>query len=1421
MTKFKILSVILLIFFTIESLSQSNNKHFSYIIKTSKPEIINYINFKFHQEIQSTRPAISNYDKAITNSILNAKLNPTQINIFNSLKSYYRIDFSNSSDIKNLLETIRNLSGVESVFPNYVYSINQLNLPNDSLLSEQWGLFATNMMQAWGKATGKGILVGVVDTGIDYYHPDLIGNLWINNVEDINKNGTFEPWHYLEIRNGISGDLNGIDDDGNCFIDDVIGFDFVNQHIRNIGEASIPDPTPWDEHSHGTAVSGVIAAIRNNIIGISGAAPNAKIVTIRVMDATGNGESDDIASGIVYGALNDVHILNFSFGEDYDSPLLHDAIKFAYSMGCVMIGSSGNNGHDRRHYPSDYEEVISVGSVDLRLVRNIRSNYGSRLDCVAPGVSIMSTQQGGVYKTFSGTSLAAPFVASLSAMLLELDSTLTPAEIKSIIKSTTYDIDPPGWDIFTGAGLVDALSAVNNVGKSNINITYPNNQQFFNKDNTREIEFIGSIITPMFDYYSIFIGQGDNPNKWDTLSRNNYNQIKDSTIFKLQTDNLKDTNYTLRIVTYLKNKKTLEKRVQFEIYTNHSQLNFTDLQIAYPYFNNRRILSISAKTIRPAKFSVEYKPINNTDKVITKAKTDRFSKYHSLIIDETIENGTEHTAKAIAQYSDKDSIIKEFNFIIPSDFFFEDKFILKNYKLPPTYMNNSVADLYNDGKSAIVINDFSDFTWGKVITFQFDNNQFIAKDTLHNIYIPAGLGDSNGDGLQEIMLFQSGKTFVTQAQQSGGNPFTNVIFQDTSGFNFWAGGFFDFTKDGKPEIIAYSDTSFMLFSYQKDKYNLTAQTANEQSKKYIGTYPGYAYGDFDGDGNIELAHSNMHGDIFIFKFKNDSFDRIFVDSTGNSDWNQFLTSADIDGDGKMELLQLNYGTNFLFEKNEGGTTLWQLRIFKYIDNDFKVIYNEYFYGVRAGIGYRNGILAGDLLNNNKDEIVLTLFPNLYIFSWDEVTQKLKPIYYYPYAFSNSGIIHDFDKNSINELGFCNGFNTIFIEYYKTDAPDLPPDIDGWALNQNTAYVKWQKVNNAEKYLLYSIDEDNQAELIAEANTNFVIITNLKPQTHYYFALRSFNSKLDPKFSSWSKLVQIYTNYPIIPIEVSIINDKTILLKYSGKISHRSYEPTLFALLDENGKFLIYPNTAQFASDSILLLSFNSSLKNGIYQLQCSSFPDFYRIPTLDTLVKFTLNIINKESELYLKNIIVESFEKVILTYSEVVITEQATDINNYILLPRGKIKYIEHTNRADAYNIYLDPEIPIGALGLNYTITVQNVTAQRGNKMTTGAGNTIGFVFTSDNMHNSFVYPNPFRLSKDEFLTFAMLSDRCEVAIMTLNGELIQTLFENDGNGGIIWNCIDKYGNKLKSGVYIYKVIKRNSDGSKQESEFKKFIIIN
>ena len=271
-----------------------------------------------------------------------------------------------------------------------------------------WALDMVNAPEAWAQGyTGQGVVVAVVDTGVDYNHSDLSGNIWVN-----------------------SGEIpdNGIDDDGNGFVDDVRGWDFVDG-----------DNDPMDLDAHGTHVAGTIAA-ENNGFGVTGVAYNATIMPVRVIDKEG-GTSSDVAAGIRYAVDNGANVINLSLGGNFTSTEEEDAIRYASDSGVVVVMAAGNEGDSQPVYPARYatDWGIAVGAVDSnKTLADFSNRAGATpLDyVVAPGVDILSTTPNNSYQSFDGTSMAAPHVSGVAALILSANPNLTPAEVESLLTQT-------------------------------------------------------------------------------------------------------------------------------------------------------------------------------------------------------------------------------------------------------------------------------------------------------------------------------------------------------------------------------------------------------------------------------------------------------------------------------------------------------------------------------------------------------------------------------------------------------------------------------------------------------------------------------------------------------------------------------------------------------------------------------------------------------------------------------------------------------------------------------------------------------------------------------------------------------------------------------------------------------------------------
>ncbi len=275
--------------------------------------------------------------------------------------------------------------------------------------------------EAWDIETGESeIIVAVLDTGIDYNHRDLAANIW-NNIAELN---------------GVAG----VDDDGKGYIDDFHGYNFVSDNGN-----------PKDDRGHGTHCAGIIAAEGNNGVDIAGVCWRAKIMGLKVLDTTGHGDTSYAAMAIYYAVNNGADVLSNSWGGDYYSQALKDAVDYAYSQGVVVVAAAGNNNNTKIQYPAYYDHVISVAATDSDDNRASFSTYGSWVDIAAPGVDILSLRANGTlmglaydsYTTImSGTSMACPHVAGASALLLSIDSDISADDLEAALKASADPIAP-------------------------------------------------------------------------------------------------------------------------------------------------------------------------------------------------------------------------------------------------------------------------------------------------------------------------------------------------------------------------------------------------------------------------------------------------------------------------------------------------------------------------------------------------------------------------------------------------------------------------------------------------------------------------------------------------------------------------------------------------------------------------------------------------------------------------------------------------------------------------------------------------------------------------------------------------------------------------------------------------------------------
>ncbi|WP_281890341.1 S8 family peptidase [Paenibacillus sp. YYML68] len=304
--------------------------------------------------------------------------------------------------MRHMLRAYVKLAEIEYAEPNYTFK--SFAMPNDPYFSNyQYGPQRIQAPEAWDITAGAAeVRIAVIDTGVQLNHPDLAGKL-------------------------------------------TNGYDFVDG-----------DSQPEDRNGHGTHVAGIAAAVTNNGGGIAGVAPLVSIIPVRVLGDDGNGSLSAVADGIVYAANQGAQVVNLSLGSPYSSLTLQNAVQYAWSRGSVIVAAAGNDGSSVPSYPANDANVLAVASTNETDVKSSFSNYGTWVEVAAPGEDILSTYTGSYYAYLSGTSMAAPHVAGVAALLASQGRSRD--QIRAAIIGTAEPIR--GTGTYWKYGRVSALRAV-------------------------------------------------------------------------------------------------------------------------------------------------------------------------------------------------------------------------------------------------------------------------------------------------------------------------------------------------------------------------------------------------------------------------------------------------------------------------------------------------------------------------------------------------------------------------------------------------------------------------------------------------------------------------------------------------------------------------------------------------------------------------------------------------------------------------------------------------------------------------------------------------------------------------------------------------------------------------------------------------
>lgn len=1270
--------------------------------------------------------------------------------------------------------------------------------PNDPEYYEQWGFEAIGADKSWEIEKGnEQIVIGLIDSGIDYNHFDLSNNIWINPNEIPD---------------------NGIDDDENGFIDDWQGWDFTDTEILDaIGDCRDRDNDPLDNHGHGTHCAGIISADTNNNLGVAGTTWFCKIMNIRAGFRTPEGgflEDDDVASGIIYAADNGAKILSISWGDTDLTPIINDVIQYAYDMGLTIIASAGNEGGVGILYPAAFSEVISATAVNEDLELSTFSSYGEGLDLCAPGELILSTILNNEYKVQSGTSMASPFVAGAAALLLSQNPLLTNNEIYDALRYSCDDLGEAGYDNEYGYGIINTEKMFQFVAGENVpqaEITFP----VYDDGISGDFQIEGVANCPNFLQYSVtFADEEDFANDdWrDVVTHNEaptpYSQSSEtiSTLATFVSTSLPDATYYLRLSVKGVYGDEYVDIIKFHL--DKSAPEFEAISITERYDFDKKVNFILAASNEPAQFdAICFSSQIDTFHILE----NKFSQIVSLKLPDNLPDDSISFSLKIVNKSGLtttsevyENVIKVDNSSIPT-WGFEK---LTDYDHHAFLCQNDI-DFNNNGKKELVFMEKpEEGTYGYVRFCELNEDDLVVVDSLQKKCLPWSIGDSNGDGRYEILCNKLDSMLVYEAPDTNSFPvnFLDFIHNNTVK-NYGSGIFYDINSDGNDEVIVRSgstidDTISYFDIYKRDgnEFQYLSRIMNSTStisKNELSSH--IHFGNFDGDDLLDVLISDIDGDIIIseaqsvnsFTFETKATLSIPVLNAYYSGIGNFVD------DEKDEFIVGGYHEDVMNPDNQ----FWYFEVFRSSGDDQ---YESVDFIEISGVCSKNGICVANLNDDNFDEIIFAVSPDIYICSLKNDKFEIEPIWVGESYRSYSPVAIDLDNNGINELAFNQAIideSKLVIYHYPeigNQLSDAPQNFSAYPIDSNSVKLTWNPVSEAESYNIYRRLSDNPSSFLNSTTAISYTDSSVVADSFYYYQVSAVDT-VEESYRTLEKLA-VPTDPPIIDV-IKMISLNSIRIDFTQSLNQTGVYLSNYRI-DGIG----FPESAIFRDEKSVLLTFDQIFEESSFSIEIRNIEGFYNTPMSDIDTTFQFEEDVKRPAIAASSLL--SNKQVKITFTEYIDSTSALNLENYLLLfPdnfEGEITDILHDND----EIILSFSESFKPNSEAYFIKIFNLKDLAGNYILPGQ-NIIKILNPITNLKNVIVYPNPVRPENESIIHFDNLPTNGDVTLFIYNfaGEPViksKSLSETDNS----CNLRNDSGKELASGIYFY-LIKFNNEISK------------
>lgn len=1294
--------------------------------------------------------------------------------------------------------------------PNYLNKMLSIT-PNDPEYYQQWGLRAIKANKAWEIEKGnEQVVIGLIDSGVDYNHPDLADNIWLN---------------YGEIgldNDGNDKQTNSIDDDDNGFVDDWQGWDFTDTKILDaMGDCHDRDNDPMDDLGHGTHCSGIMAAQTNNNLGVAGVTWFCKVMNIRAGFRTPSGgflEDDDVSAGIVYAVDNGAQIISISWGDTQLSPIIRDVCQYAIDMGVVLVASAGNQAGVGLLYPATFNDVISVTAVDERRSLCTFSSYGEGLDLCAPGLNIFSTTINDDYKMESGTSMSAPFVAGATALLLSQNPFLSNGEVHQILQSSCDDLGETGYDNLFGYGIINAekLLQLADIGYNpKAEITFPNYDDGFPYD----FPIIGTAYCPDFFHYSVTYTDKPDPleSDWlDVITHNSepeyYNQmVFDDTLATFNVQGLMDSTYYLRLSVKDINGNNFVDIIKINIDQTPPEFIDNTIGVSTRYNFDKENYYILAVTNEPVKFKASCFSSVDTFSIIE----NKFSQIASLKLPDNLPNGdlsffieiTNKSGLSITSDVFQNAITIDNSSIAPRGF---EKYM--EYS-KPAYLCPNKYDIDDNGKKELVFMELpEEGAYGSVRFCENGENGLIIRHTMPVEFQPWSIGDSNGDGKYEILGNIGDSLFIYEARTT--NTFPDSLVWGGKGI----GGLYgctlqDLNGDGSDELLINT-----ILDSQRRAYKIYTRINN--TFEYKGHWllnntptffengnalsPYIQFGYLDADSLLDILISDIDGDILIYEVKDSNFGIELVDILSIPiSYAYYSAIGNLDGnnDGN-EFAVGGYNEDIMNPDNQ----FWLYCIFESTGDDrYEMVASTEI----SGVSSKNGICTADLDNDGADEVIIVACPDIYVYKLSKGStfggqdSEFKPIWvgksyrsFYPVSLDlNNDGIKDVAFNQKDEQDSLR----LVIYHYPEDMIDvpIPQNFTAIPINKNSIRLNWRSISDIDSFKIYRTSSFDTISFSLDDTIKTFIDTSVLADSFYFYQASAKKNGIEG-YKTLKKLAVPSDPPTLSNIKMTSLN--SIQLNFDKSLNQSCMNLGNYEVIDIGN-----PESAVLLnSEKTIMLTFETVFmeEDSLFTVKIKNIEGLYHAPMSDTIAsyKYEEDLIRP----YITGCTLLSSKKIQIAFSETIRDTSATNKNNYQLLFPEQVGAFEITDvMHDDNNVTITLSKSLKPIGESYYIKVINIEDLAGNLILPGK-NFVRISLPIKNLENIQVFPNPVLPQYDKlFFQNLPTTGKADIYIYNLAGEpvrkiTIHQLSENFNKAE--WNLCNSAQKKVASGIYFYLI---------------------